>query len=273
MAETPYSSFRRYLPGALVLCCALTLGVRTSDQPSHAPVAFGHTQATGPTAAPNFKSPYRRERAAKAPAFRRPVIVTNTDEMPITLGEARRLREENLSFPLPSSRSRPAAAIIRRLCGSGFTAEAFASIEAERSEAREAEITAFFLTARLDDNAMLDKIRGFKERGDTSAALRAYLKRLPLDALRLLPAEDPALAPVLRQALTAHFHEKLSYADQRDQAIPIIEELHAKGLLDDELVSRKIAGEPATDVFTKWEPSNKRFTTPAEPISRDMWDE
>jgi len=265
----------RYAPTLVVAACAcaVVLGIRTWQE-SDSVMRETSRKASKP-APGTFKSPYRelRKQQTTIPRsiVRKPVVLTSADELPISLEDARQFLAESTSFQRASTRAKSASTVIRRLCASGFTNEAFASIETEHSEAREAGISAFFLTARLNDGAILEKIRSFKEPEDAATAVRAYLKRLPLDSVHLLPVEDTTLKPIIREALTAHFREKLADANERDQALGLIEGLHSKGLLADELLAKKIVNEP-TDVFTKWEQINSRISAPDPEIASGLWE-
>ncbi|WAC17779.1 hypothetical protein OVA24_11045 [Luteolibacter sp. SL250] len=249
MPESTKTTLTRYAPALLLAGCALMLGLRTSQE------SGTHPWQPSPTAAPqvpapgSFTSPYRELREKQAAVLRSvtrpPLLPADNALPPLSVGEAKQLVAESRQFGGASGRGRVAAEAISRLCAAGHVDEAFSLIEPQASEARNAGIKSFFETAKLDEAEIVRRISGFPENGDAATALAAYLARVPLRGIELFASRYPELERILKIAMSSYLERQFSGPDTELAKI-IVDSLHAKGLVEDRLLMRKILEDTST---------------------------
>ncbi len=254
------ASSRRYLPGLILLLLAIGLAFRVSEEPAPSAKTSHAPDRTPPPSARYLKSRDRSVPAATFPQLRPPVTVTSADEIPISPEEARVEFADIAKFDSPTTRGKETATLIRRLCRSGYFAEAFAAIDHTEPVTKEVGITAFFLSAPLDDAAIISEIKKLPDEDDAMIAFAAYLRRVPVEQIRLILAKSGDLSGPFVKSLDAVLDLKLKSPTDRGKAEALIEELHPDGLASDNLLGQKILGDPTADPFEKWELLRKRLS-------------
>ena len=262
------SAAMRYAPAAILFLCAIIVSFFINGDGG---MRNGSPDSIGKDSPIVFKSPHRHEREIPSPARRAPLKASEADSAPLTLEEGRKMIADSRELGRPSSRGRIVTEVIRRLNASGFSEEAFLLIEQEPSDARIAGIAAFFESAPLDEKNLMERIKGFQNPADAVAALSVYLRRIPAGQISAFIDREESLHPFLQAALTEYLNKKLDSDPERPQALAMMDGLHAKGLLSDELVLRRIVEDRDSDPFQRLNELNARIPTDNPRFMESCW--
>ncbi len=256
MVDIRKSPAARYAPALALAGVALALAAHIwTGGPSADPRGAQSSSISTPAAA-DLKSPYRQQRERLHAASRRKAKTTTLD--PITVEEAERIIADAADYGA-NSRMRIVKEVILRLCASSHLDAAFAIILREPAGGRTGAVMAFFETADEDEKTLMARVPALGNKEDVTAALEAYLTRVPLADLDDFITAWPALHPHLPDALAVYLHRKLSPGPDRQHAMAIISGLHERKLVADNILLRKLVEDTATDPFLRFKELNTRI--------------
>ena len=185
----------------------------------------------------------------------------------ITPDEARKLLQDSKARYLNiDERSKECAEIIRQLCLSGYTEEAWEMINNDPGQVRNFQLTSFFTNADIDSNNALMLMQNLQYRIDFPIALSAYLERLDLEQLSEFVSSsenketinhlaNSSYRNLLSNSLSGALGGRIAAANTTKQLaiVEMASMLYQQNTINQECLLEAISNATSLDSFSKFE--------------------
>ena len=206
-----------------------------------------------------------REKDAKKASETRGPKPTREEDQPLTPVDAKRMLTEFQQLKSITERSSKISQVIRRLCLSGYSEDAWGLIEENPGQVRTKSLGVWFFSAGLTADKMTRKLPSLANASEAPLAIAGYLRSLPPDGINLLmenqvfksysdklTSEQPdALKRLLAGSLEYHSLTAKGVESQSKVAAAAAN-YHQAGNLDDDGLISVLKASNAMKAVDKW---------------------